>query len=312
MSLLAPLLLVPLLLLALLIVLVVVTLVRPDATGLDRLQLRTRWIGTGIGVLVAVALLLTTALPGRLGLGALAGTAPLLGAAVLVLAVLLGERALVPPLGATRRAALEPHGVREVLPRAATAGALLSVLVVGGHMVMTSLLATPDDLGRAGRSVGAGGVTGDGARLEAAAGPYPGSWSTVPAALALVVLVLVAVLALRRIVSRRTGDVPRDLLARRRSAAAVLGSVMLGVGLLGIAFAAVALSATTNVVTSLATNGADTPGTLRASIPADVVALLVSAVAAVWGGVLVLAPGLAARRDTSRRALRGAVVEVAR
>lgn len=312
MSLLAPLLLVPLLLLGLLGLLLVVTLVRPDATGLDRLQLRARWVGMGMGGVVAVALLLTTALPGRLGLGALAGTAPLLGALVLVIAVMVGERSLVPPLGATRRAGLEPHGAREVLPRAVTAGALLSVLVVVGLMIMTSLLAAPDDLGRAGRSVGAGGTAADGTRLDAAAGPYPGSWSTVPAAIALVILVLVAVLALRRIVSRRTGDVPRDLLARRRSAAAVLGAVMLGVGLLGIAFAALALAATSSVLAALAADGVVAPGAIRASVPAGVVALLVSAVASVWGGVLVLAPGLAARRDTSRRALRGAVAEVAR
>lgn len=287
------------------VVLLVLLLVRPETTGLDRAQLRARRVGVIAGVLIAAALLAAVPLPGRLGLGALAGTAPLLGAAALVLAVLIGEGRLAAPIvGASRSADLEPHGLREVLPCAASLAAAAAVLGLGALMVMTTVLASPDDVLRPGRVLTGSGTDASGVTIEIGIAPYPGSWYTIPAAIALVLLVLLAALALRAVTARRPGGVGGDLLARRRSAATVIGAVMIGTGLLGVVLGGLAATRALGVAGGLGDMGADVP---TAVVVSGVLALLaaIGGVAVTgWGAVLVLAPALAARRDTSRRALR--------
>ncbi len=127
------------------IALLILAVVRPEATGLDRRQLGVRWAGIALGLLTAVLLLAASDLPGRLGLGALAGTAPLLGAAVLIAVVLVGERRLAGPLRSTRRASLRPPGAVEVLPRLTTAFTLVAVVGLLMLMISASLLSSPVD-----------------------------------------------------------------------------------------------------------------------------------------------------------------------
>lgn len=274
------------------VALLILAVVSPERTGLDRRHLAIRWTGIALGLLAALLLVSSDQLPGRLGLGALAGTAPLVGAGALIAVVLLGERFMSGPLGSVRRATLQPHGPVEVLPRIVTAFAGVMVLGLGALMVVTTSLASPDDQGRPGRALTVTAAdAGDGSLLSSTVGPYPGSWTTVPAGAALLLLVLLAGLALHGIVSRRSAADPADLLLRRRSATAVLGAVMLGTGALAVVLSAVALLMQSMV-----------PADYPAATVLMVVVLVLGLIAIPWGLVLVLAPSLLAVRGQGRAA----------
>ena len=292
--------LLPLLVLAA-IALLLLALLRPDATGLDRRQLGIRWAGIGLGLLAAVLLLGTGSLPGRLGHGALAGTAPLVGAGVLIAVVLLGERRLSGTLGTVRRASLQPHGPIEVLPRITTAFTSVVVIGLSALMVVTTALASPDDQGRAGRALSMVVAGEDGQTISATSGPYPGSWSTLPAGIVLLLLAGLAALALRGIVSRRSASDPGDLLLRRRSATAVLGAVQLGSGALAVVIAMFAIVKRSQVAANLAGAGAQVPAGTAVIEAVEPIMLVLGVVAVAWGLMLVLAPSLLAGRDRSRR-----------
>ena len=108
------------------------------------------------------------------------------------------------PTGA-RTASLSPRRVVHYLPRT------LGVAVAGiatlhlGTLALTTVTASADDMGRAGRSIAAQcGTTGS------AAGPYPGSFYSAPLALLLLLIGLVASASLSAVVRRPRGFAPDE------------------------------------------------------------------------------------------------------
>ena len=149
----------------------------------------------------------------------------------------LGETVVRPerPTG-TRTASLAARRVTDYLPRALA-------IAVGGiaalhlaTLALTTTTASTDDVGRAGRQVAAQcGDTGS------AAGPYPGSFYSVPLLLLLLVIGLVTAAALVAVVRRPRGFAPDDVgddVLRRRSTTRVLAAAGAAVAAshVGIAF----------------------------------------------------------------------------
>ncbi|MFE6461647.1 hypothetical protein ACFVP0_29850 [Streptomyces cinereoruber] len=156
-----------------------------------RAELLVRWGGAAVGAAAAW----TVAHGAALGLGVLHAL-PVF--AVCVTAGVLAADAQAPgPGGAVRRASLVPRRVRDVLPArfalllAAEAAVLLALLAVA------ALTASPDDMGRAGRtlSVACGSLT-------QSRGPWPGLFYGVPLLVALAVGTAACGYALRRITGR--------------------------------------------------------------------------------------------------------------
>lgn len=161
---------------------------------------------------------------GGLGRGVLLA-APIFGVCVLG-GVVVGELRVASPGGTERRAALEVRRVSVYVPRrlggvvAATSALLVAVMVV------TTLTGSPDELGRAGRAL----VLRCSATLTETAGPWPGSYYTVPLAVIVAVGLACSALAARRIVRRpRQGEDPVADDALRREA---LGAVVAATGIL--------------------------------------------------------------------------------
>ncbi len=187
--------------------------------------------GLGAGLAIGLVGAVVVAGRGRLGQGLL------LAAPVFALGALMGvvgaELLARPPDGAVRRAGLTPRRVRDHLPQTETGVAAVTLAVLLVLAAVTSLTASADDLGRAGRvlAVRCGPVGG-------AAGPYPGSFYTVPLAGALVAGLVIAGLALRVIV-RRPGVADPDLddATRRRASGRVVAAtgLMAAVPLAGCA-----------------------------------------------------------------------------
>lgn len=121
-----------------------------------------------------------------------------------------------------RTASLTPRKVVDYVPRplAAAVGGMTALHVA--TLTLTLTTASSDDLGRAGRQIAAQcGDTGSGA------GPYPGSFYSVPLILVLLVIGLVAAAALTAVVRRPRGLAPDDVgddELRRRSTTRVLAA----------------------------------------------------------------------------------------
>ncbi|WP_282694927.1 hypothetical protein [Streptomyces sp. CC208A] len=162
----------------------------------------------GVGLLCA---------PTVLGLGAVAG-------------VLAGDALTPRPGGAVRTAGLAPRRVRDQVPRRLTPlllglGGLLVVL-----LAVAAAIASPDDMGRAGRALSV--ACPDGTQT---AGPWPGLYYGLPAALALAAATLVCVVALRH-VTRRPGEA--DLRRSRASAIVAAWGLLVAGTLTGTALTA--------------------------------------------------------------------------
>lgn len=197
---------------------------------------RWRLAGLVVGLLAAVLV----ARAGGLGLGLLLA-APVFGLGVLG-GVLVGEvTAAGPARVPTRRAAVEVRRARDYLPARLAGTVATLALALAGLLAVTSWTAAGDDLGRAGRSLRQ--VCPDGS--VAGAGPWPGSFYSVPLALAVVAGLAVAAVVLHRIARRPwTGPGPGlradDDRIRRQSAAAVTAAcgVLVAVPLAGTALVA--------------------------------------------------------------------------
>ncbi len=191
-----------------------------------------RWAGLVLGTVVGVI----AAESGGLGTGLLLA-APLFGLCVL-LGVIGGELLVRAPTGPTRTAAVEVRRVGDYLPSrlgpvvAATGIALLALVVV------TTAAGSPDDQGRAGRSLFRQ-CTAD---ISVGHGPWPGWSYTGPLAAVVLAGLVVAAVALHVVVRRpRTGeDRSADDRLRRRSARTVTGAVGI---LFAIPLAGVSLTA---------------------------------------------------------------------
>ena len=193
--------------------------------GVDRRTSAWRWGGVAAGLVIALA----TAQVDALGRGPMLA-APAFGWCVL-LGVVIGESRVGPASGPVRSAALEIRRVRDYLPRgltwtvAVTAAALLVLAVV------TTAVASPDDMGRPGRS-----LTWQCGDFGGAHGPWPGSFYTVPLAAAVLLGLIAAYISLRAIVTRpRSAADPATLAVddalRRRAARTVVGAAGLLVAL---------------------------------------------------------------------------------
>lgn len=149
----------------------------------------------------------------------------------------LGETVVRPhrPSG-PRTASLAPRRVAEYLPRAlANAVGGITALHLA-TLALTTATASADDMGRAGRQVAA--RCGN---MGSAAGPYPGSFYSVPLILLLLVIGLVTAAALTAVVRRPRGFAPDsvgDDVLRRRSTTRVVAAAGAAVAAshVGIAF----------------------------------------------------------------------------
>ena len=139
------------------------------------------------------------------------------------------------PVG-PRTASLAPRRVSDYAPRAL---ALTVAGITALHLTtlaLTTTTASPDDTGRVGRQIAAQCVnTGSGA------GPYPGSFYSVPLIVLLLVIGLVAAAALTAVVRRPRGFAPDDVgddELRHRSTTRVLAAAGAAVAAshVGIAF----------------------------------------------------------------------------
>ncbi len=214
-----------------------VALAGPSATGepaterLRRTTRRWRWAGLALGAAVADV----AAGYDPLGRGVLLA-APLFGLCVLAGVVAGESRVAVRPAGTARQAALETRQIRHYLPRrpfraVAAAAAALAVLLAA-----TTAAGSADDLGRAGRA-----LAYDCGEFAGAHGPWAGSFYSLPLALVVGLGVLIATLAMYRLVGRPrpqapTGDLVRDDAERRRSATAVTGAcgMLVTIPLIGV------------------------------------------------------------------------------
>ncbi|MEV6931932.1 hypothetical protein AB0M46_46615 [Dactylosporangium sp. NPDC051485] len=221
----------------LLVALLGVALAGPSAAGepaaerIRRTTGRWRWAGLALGAAVAVA----AGGYDPLGRGVLLA-APLFGLCVLAGVVAGESRVVVRPASSTRQAALETRQVRHYLPRrpfraVSAAGTALAVLLAA-----TTATGSADDLGRAGRA-----LAYDCGEFAGATGPWAGSFYSLPLALVAGLGVLIAALAMHRLVGRPrpqapAGDLVRDDAERRRSATAVTGAcgVLVAIPLIGV------------------------------------------------------------------------------
>ncbi|MER6184388.1 hypothetical protein [Streptomyces sp. NPDC001652] len=180
----------------------------------------SRWTGLAVGVVAARLLSPLTGDDGILyaipvfGLCAVAG-------------VLVGDALTGPRRGAVRTAGLTPRRVRDHVPPRMTwlllglASALVAMLAV------TTAVASPDDLGRAGRALTltCRGVT------ESAA-PWPGFYYSLPMLVSLAVSTVACGWSLRRIATR-----PGDEQSRRDRTLAIVAAwgLVVSSSLLGVA-----------------------------------------------------------------------------
>lgn len=144
----------------------------------------------------------------------------------LVIAVIgVGEATFRRPMTVTRSAALHPRGLGDLVPRGwltTTAAALVGLAATLG---IGTLFGSPDDMGRAGRSITV--VCGSETLSH---GPWPGSHYAAPIALATIVSIVLAVLACG-VIARRPSPAAEstevDTALRRWSIAGVLQALTL-------------------------------------------------------------------------------------
>lgn len=291
-------------LLAIVALLVFATISGSERTGLHRGALLARWIGLAAAVVLSLAILAIsiqgTWPGGRLGVGALTGTALLIGATVLVIAILVGELTLPARSASQRYGLLVPRDSRALVSRPALLNAGISVIALIGYCLFTTSVASPDDQGRPGRSLTHTGVDGF---TGGTYGPFPGQWYTVPVLVVLAAALLVSVVALVIVVRRRPSADQHDLLLRRRSVTSLLGAVAVGAGLTGqglamhglLGFLRMAQPEYQEMVLGVT-------GTVI-SVAVAIVGLL----SAVLGAVMVCMPAAVARRipDSANRARTG-------
>ncbi|ASW56199.1 hypothetical protein [Plantactinospora sp. KBS50] len=195
-----------------------------------------RLAGLGSGLVAGLAVFNG---PGSwLGMGA-ALAAPTF-AGCLLAGVLVGEVVAARPSGTTRTAVLEVRDVRSYLPPPLTGWVVAAVLGLAGLLTVTSIVGSPDDQGRPGRSL----VLAC-ADQRTAAGPWPGVYYSLPIGLSVLGGLLAALAVIWMVIRRpRPGPDPAvraaDDHVRRQSVRAVLSAcgVLAAAPLAGVAIIA--------------------------------------------------------------------------
>lgn len=206
------------------LLLTVIALVGQSATrGRIDTQKEWRWVRVTWVAALAVGAVAAWLINDTLDLGRGTMLIPAVLGLFFVLGVGLAETVVRPerPTGA-RFASLAPRRVADYLPRPLTVAVGAIALAHLATLALTTATAAPDDLGRLGRRVVAQcGDTGSGA------GPYPGSFYSVPLTVLILVIALAAAAALLAVVRRPRGFAPDEVgdeKLRRRSATRVLAA----------------------------------------------------------------------------------------
>jgi hypothetical protein len=167
----------------------------PRTRAPARADYYARWCGLAAGVFAGHAV---ASLDDGLGVGILYSI-PTFGLCA-VAGVLVSGALTPPPQGAVRTAGLTPRRVRDYVPRRMTPLLLGQAAVLVILLVVAAAVASPDDMGRAGRSLTATchGVT-------QAAGPWPGLFYGLPVLASLACSTVACGWSLSRI-ARRPGD----------------------------------------------------------------------------------------------------------
>lgn len=220
------------------ILLAVIALVAQSATR-DRIDTRQEW--NRVRVTWAAALVVggvaAWLVNGSLDLGRGTMLVPAVLGLFVVLGVALAETVVRPPRPTgVRNASLAPRLVADYLPPTLAVATVGITVLHLGTLAFTTASASADDMGRAGRQIAA--RCGN---YASGAGPYPGSFYSVPLALLLLVTGLAAVAALTTVVRRPRGFAPDDVgddVLRRRSVTRVLAATGAAVAAshVGIAF----------------------------------------------------------------------------
>ncbi|WP_248579633.1 hypothetical protein [Nocardioides sp. InS609-2] len=165
-----------------------------------------RIVGGAAGVAAAGATVFRPMAGVDLGLGRGLLLAPAIVGLGVMLGVAVGETVVRPRRAAgLRTASLEPRRVWAYLPRPLS----WTVALLGGLLVatlaLTTVTASADDMGRAGRSLGC--QTGS---FSTSHGPYPGSFYSLPLLAILALVAVVGLLAARVVVRRPRGFAPSE------------------------------------------------------------------------------------------------------
>ncbi|MEU6990040.1 hypothetical protein ABZ953_05175 [Streptomyces sp. NPDC046465] len=171
----------------------------PETAARARADLYARWAGLAAGAAVAWAV---ASRDDGLGTGILYAI-PAFGLCA-VAGVLLGDALTPPPRGPVRSAGLAPRRARDYVPPRMTRLLAAQALALIALLVTAATVASPDDQGRAGRSLSA--TCQD---MTQTVGPWPGLFYGAPVLASLAVGTVACGLSLRRIARRPSTEQPR-------------------------------------------------------------------------------------------------------
>lgn len=260
------------------------------AAQAHRIQ-KVRLVALGAGILAVLGV----APLGSLGIGLC--LVPATFAVVQVLGVVAAEQLGRAAARTPGTAGLETRLISAYLPRGLTVAVGALLLATTAYFTWSTFVAVPDDLGRVGRSFE---FTYADPNVGGGAGPFPGSYYTVPMAIGLGVLVLIALFALTVITRRPRNGADPDLVAaddilRLRAAESVIAAT--GTGFAGTLFGSAAV-VTAILLPKVLNPTAEVNGVVIAPIlglsPWVSLVLVVAALAlGAWCVTVLLVPGAA-------------------